>query len=114
MLPQSKVEAVTKALNDGYYLKHFPDISEEKLKEAMVISKPSNGSFMYVSAPLTRILNRFENSTNLSAGLREPRFQRLMFEYNEMTRIDRIRMSYLACCVVFNNMIIQRCLSSHY
>ncbi|KAI9372656.1 ribosomal protein S5 domain 2-type protein [Aspergillus egyptiacus] len=52
MLPQSKVEAVTQALKEGYYLKHFPDISEEKLKEAMVISKPSNGSFMYVPLPV--------------------------------------------------------------
>lgn len=48
MLPQTKVEAVTKALKDEYYLKRFPDISEEKLANAMVISKPSNGSFMYV------------------------------------------------------------------
>lgn len=46
MLPQSKVEAVTKALKEQYYFKRFPDISEEKLAHAMVISKPSNGSFM--------------------------------------------------------------------
>lgn len=51
MLPQDKVEAVTKALREEYYLKRFPDISEEKLAEAMVISKPSNGSFMYVLLP---------------------------------------------------------------
>jgi len=48
MLPQAKVEAVTRALREEYYLKRFPDISEEKLAEAMVISKPSNGSFVYV------------------------------------------------------------------
>lgn len=48
MLPQTKVEAVTKALKEEYYLRRFPDISEEKLGQAMVISKPSNGSFMYV------------------------------------------------------------------
>ena len=48
MLPQSKVDAVTKALKEEYYLKKFPDISEEKLAQAMVISKPSNGSFVYV------------------------------------------------------------------
>lgn len=47
MLPQSKVDAVIKALKEEYYLKNFPDISEEKLGEAMVISKPSNGAFMY-------------------------------------------------------------------
>lgn len=49
MLPQGKVEAVTKALREEYYLKHFPDISAEKLEQAMVISKPSNGSFVYVA-----------------------------------------------------------------
>ncbi|KAL1971195.1 hypothetical protein VTN77DRAFT_147 [Rasamsonia byssochlamydoides] len=52
MLPQSKVEAVTKALREEYYLKKFPDISQEKLAEAMVISKPSNGSFMVTGAAL--------------------------------------------------------------
>ena len=51
MLPQAKVDAVIKALKEEYYLKNFPDISEEKLSEAMVISKPSNGSFMYASTP---------------------------------------------------------------
>jgi galactokinase len=49
MLPQGKVEAVTTALRNEYYLKKFPDMSEEKLKQAMVISKPSNGSFVYVA-----------------------------------------------------------------
>lgn len=48
MLPQGKVEAVTTALRNEYYLKKFPDISAEKLEQAMVISKPSNGSFVYV------------------------------------------------------------------
>lgn len=48
MLPQGKVEAVTAALRDEYYLKKFPDITKEKLEQAMVISKPSNGSFLYV------------------------------------------------------------------
>lgn len=51
MLPQSKVETVIKALREEYYLKNFPDISAEKLEQAMVISKPSNGSFMYASIP---------------------------------------------------------------
>lgn len=48
MLPQAKVDDVIKALREEYYLKKFPDISQEKLAEAMVISKPSNGSFLYV------------------------------------------------------------------
>lgn len=46
LLPQSKVEAVTKALKEEYYLRKFPDISKEKLDQAIVISKPSNGSFL--------------------------------------------------------------------
>lgn len=46
MIPQSRVEQVTSALKNEYYLKKFPDITEEKLREAMVISKPSNGSFV--------------------------------------------------------------------
>lgn len=48
MLPQAKVDDVIKALREEYYLKKFPDISQEKLAEAMVISKPSNGSFLCV------------------------------------------------------------------
>ncbi|PYI28561.1 galactokinase [Aspergillus indologenus CBS 114.80] len=55
MLPQSKVEAVTKALKEEYYLKHFPDISEEKLAQAMVISKPSNGSFLVTGAAIAEV-----------------------------------------------------------
>ncbi|THC99001.1 hypothetical protein EYZ11_001552 [Aspergillus tanneri] len=55
MLPQSKVEAVTKALKEEYYLKQFPDISEEKLAQAMVISKPSNGSFMVIGAAIDQV-----------------------------------------------------------
>ncbi|KAL2868304.1 galactokinase galE [Aspergillus lucknowensis] len=55
ILPQSKVEAVTKALTEKYYLKYFPDISEEKLAEAMVISKPSNGSFMITGAAISQV-----------------------------------------------------------
>ncbi|KKK16313.1 galactokinase [Aspergillus rambellii] len=55
MLPQSKVEAVTKALTEEYYLKYFPDISEEKLAQAMVISKPSNGSFLVTGAAISQV-----------------------------------------------------------
>jgi galactokinase len=41
---QSNIEQVTNALKEEYYSKHFPDMAEEKLKEALVISKPSSGS----------------------------------------------------------------------
>ncbi|PGH17807.1 galactokinase [Helicocarpus griseus UAMH5409] len=46
MVPQDKVKDVTEALKKEYYFKRFPDISEEMLEEALVISKPSNGSFV--------------------------------------------------------------------
>ncbi|KAJ5239774.1 hypothetical protein N7468_004393 [Penicillium chermesinum] len=55
MLPQGKVEAVTTALRNEYYLKHFPDITAEKLQEAMVISKPSNGSFVVTGAAIDQV-----------------------------------------------------------
>ncbi|CAG7921246.1 unnamed protein product [Penicillium olsonii] len=55
MLPQGKVDAVTAALRDEYYLKKFPDISKEKLEQAMVISKPSNGSFLVTGAAIDQI-----------------------------------------------------------
>lgn len=56
MLPQGKVEAVTTALRNEYYLTKFPDISAEKLEQAMVISKPSNGSFVYVFCSPSQLL----------------------------------------------------------
>lgn len=46
MVPQEKVADVTEALKKEYYYKKFPDISQEKLEEAIVISKPSNGTFL--------------------------------------------------------------------
>jgi galactokinase len=45
MLPKSKVEAVSQALTDEYYSKQS-GVSQEQLAQAMVISKPSNGSFL--------------------------------------------------------------------
>ncbi|KAJ6021338.1 hypothetical protein N7540_006842 [Penicillium herquei] len=55
MLPQGKVQAVTTALRNEYYLKHFPDITAEKLEQAMVISKPSNGSFVVFGAAIDQV-----------------------------------------------------------
>lgn len=78
MLPQSKVEAVTKALKEEYYLKNFPDISEEKLAQAMVISKPSNGSFMYYPALSPAMLDLSTN--NISIGLLGLPFPKLMLK----------------------------------
>lgn len=52
LVPQSKVSAVTESLKKEYYFKKFPDISEEKLQEALVISKPSQGSSLIVGKAL--------------------------------------------------------------
>ncbi|KEF60973.1 galactokinase [Exophiala aquamarina CBS 119918] len=52
LVPQSKVAAVVEALKEEYYFKKFPNISEEKLQEAVVISKPSQGSSLIVGKAL--------------------------------------------------------------
>ncbi|KAJ9610616.1 galactokinase [Cladophialophora chaetospira] len=52
MVPQHKVAAVTEALKKEYYYKKFPDITKEKLEEAIVISKPSQGSSLIIGAAL--------------------------------------------------------------
>ena len=52
LVPQHKVAAVTAALEQDYYYKKFPDITKEKLKEAIVISKPSQGSSLIVGRAL--------------------------------------------------------------
>ena len=47
LVPEDKVDNVKKAWEAKYYKKRFPDISEEKLKEAVVTSKPGSGSFVF-------------------------------------------------------------------
>lgn len=44
LVPRDKVEDVRKAWTEKYYLKREPDISSEKLKEAVVVSEPGQGS----------------------------------------------------------------------
>ncbi|EZF11106.1 galactokinase [Trichophyton rubrum D6] len=55
MVPLEKVENVTKALKEEYYLKRWPDLDKEKLNQAMVISKPSNGSILVTGAAITDV-----------------------------------------------------------
>ena len=43
---KDKVEAVKKAWEEKYYRKKFPDITEEKLAQAVVVSKPGSGSMI--------------------------------------------------------------------
>lgn len=47
LVPKDKVDAVREAWVEKYYKKRWPDISEEKLKDAIVVSKPSSGSFLF-------------------------------------------------------------------
>ncbi|EXJ86652.1 galactokinase [Capronia epimyces CBS 606.96] len=52
LVPQERVADVIDALKKDYYFKKFPDISEEKLQEAIVISKPSRGSSLIIGPAL--------------------------------------------------------------
>lgn len=47
LVPQGKVEAITKAWTERYYKKRFPDITGEKLADAIVVSKPGVGSTLF-------------------------------------------------------------------
>ena len=46
LVPKDKVETIIEALTKEYYKKRFPDISDEKLAEAIVVSEPGQGSMM--------------------------------------------------------------------
>ncbi|KAK3110319.1 galactokinase [Teratosphaeriaceae sp. CCFEE 6253] len=48
LVPEDKVESVRQKWIERYYKKNFPDITDEKLKEAIVVSKPGSGSCLYV------------------------------------------------------------------
>lgn len=47
LVPKDKVETVKKAWEINYYRKKWPDISVERLAEAVVVSEPSSGSFLF-------------------------------------------------------------------
>ncbi|KAI7376467.1 hypothetical protein KC336_g19777, partial [Hortaea werneckii] len=47
LVPESKVDAVKQRWIDQYYSKKFPDMTEDKLKEAIVVSQPGSGSCIY-------------------------------------------------------------------
>lgn len=48
LVPKNKVDKVKEVWENRYYKKKFPDISEEKLNEAVVVSKPGSGSCVFV------------------------------------------------------------------
>jgi galactokinase len=47
LVPKDKVEAVTETWEEKYYKKKWPDITKERLDEAIVVSKPGSGSYVY-------------------------------------------------------------------
>lgn len=47
LVPEDKVENVKQKWIWEYYRKRFPDITEEKLKDAIVVSKPGSGSCVF-------------------------------------------------------------------
>lgn len=47
LVPKDKVEAVKTAWTEKYYKKKFPDITEEKLAQAIVVSEPGSGSVLF-------------------------------------------------------------------
>ncbi|GAB1741002.1 hypothetical protein NU219Hw_g6256t1 [Hortaea werneckii] len=47
LVPESKVDAVKQKWIDQYYSKKFPDMTQDKLKEAIVVSQPGSGSCIY-------------------------------------------------------------------
>ncbi|KAF2791218.1 galactokinase [Melanomma pulvis-pyrius CBS 109.77] len=47
LVPKDKVDAVKKAWEEKYYKKKFPNITAEKLQEAVVVSKPGSGSVIF-------------------------------------------------------------------
>lgn len=47
LVPKDKVDAVKKAWEEKYYRKKFPDITEEKLAQAVVVSRPGSGSVLF-------------------------------------------------------------------
>jgi galactokinase len=47
LVPKDKVDAIKDVWETKYYRKRWPDISEEKLRDAVVVSEPSSGSFIF-------------------------------------------------------------------
>lgn len=47
LVPRDKVESVKRAWEEKYYRKRWPDIEEEKLAQAVVVSRPGGGSVLF-------------------------------------------------------------------
>ena len=57
LVPKDRVEAIKAAWEEKYYKKREPDITKEKLAEAVVVSEPGHGSMMYVASFTARDAN---------------------------------------------------------
>jgi galactokinase len=49
LVPKDKVDAVRKAWKEEYYLKKSPDISQERLASAVVVSEPGSGAYVWTT-----------------------------------------------------------------
>lgn len=47
LMPQDKVEEIRQAWRKDYYNKYKPDLSEDELENAIVVSKPGSGAVLY-------------------------------------------------------------------
>ena len=47
LVPEGKVDAVKAAWEKEYYLKKWPEMSKEELDDAVVVSRPGNGSLVF-------------------------------------------------------------------
>ena len=64
LVPQGKIDTIRQAWEDKYYRKKFPNITNEKLAEAVVVSEPEQGSVMsvYSSIPTTAVQTNSVNA----------------------------------------------------
>lgn len=47
LVPKDRVETIRQVWDEEYYKKKWPDISQDRLRDAIVVSKPSSGSFLF-------------------------------------------------------------------
>ncbi|MCJ1371347.1 galactokinase [Loxospora ochrophaea] len=57
LIPKDRTEEIRKAWEEKYYRVKFPEITSEKLAEAVVVTEPGHGSMMYVRSLLTPPVN---------------------------------------------------------
>jgi galactokinase len=47
LVPVSEVPKVLKALKEQYFLKRFPDISEEQIEQSLLATEPAGGACVF-------------------------------------------------------------------